>query len=190
MSEERLKELLRQADRCAESHRSSPGGDLADIVRRRARSRHIRRISFSSAAAAVILVAIGVWTVVSMSNVRNARQIAALEAKVAELTAQMETSLRFVKELTQHEREHARRLQLERELAAIPDPLEEIARQDDRTAFVMVYQADKLYRELNLRGSAVKTYNRVIKLFPENRWAEVAKERLSQMSQSDSNNEI
>ena len=190
MSEERLKELLRQADRCAEFHRSSPSGDLADIVRRRARSRHIRRISFSSAAAAVILVAIGVWTVAGVSNVRNARQIAALEAKVAELAAQMETSLRFVKELTQHEREHARRLQLERELAAIPDPLEEMARQDDRTAFVMVYQADKLYRELNLRGSAVKTYNRVIKLFPENRWAEVAKERLSQMSQSDSNNEI
>ncbi len=189
MSEERLKELLRQADRCAESHRSSPSGDLADIVRRRARTRHIRRISFSSAAA-VILVAIGVWTVVGVSNVRNARQIAALEAKVAELAAQMETSLRFVKELTQHEREHARLLQLERELAAIPDPLEEIARQDDRTAFVMVYQADKLYRELNLRGSAVKAYNRVIKLFPENRWAEVAKGRLSQMSKSDNNNEI
>ena len=190
MGEERLKELLRQADRCAESHRSSPGGDLANIVRQRARSRHIRRVSFSSAAAAVILVAIGVWTVAGVLSVRNVRQIATLQAKVAELTAQTEVSHKLVKELAQRERQRARLLQLRRELAAIPDPLEEIARQDDRTAFVMVYQADKLYRELNLRGSAVKTYNRVIELFPENRWAEVAKERLSQMSQSESNNEI
>lgn len=185
MNEERLKELLRQADRCAESHRSIPGGDLADIVRRRARSRHIRRISFSSVAAAVILAAIGVWTVAGMLNARNARQIAALQAKVAELGVQTEASQKFIAELVEREKQSMRLLALEEELASIPDPLVEIERQYDKTAFVLVYQADRLYKELNLKGSAVETYNRVIDLFPENKWAEVARTRLSEMSESE-----
>ncbi len=48
-----------------------------------------------------------------------------------------------------------------------------------------MYQADRLYKELNLKGSAVETYNRVIDLFPENKWAEVARTRLSEMSESE-----
>ena len=78
-----------------------------------------------------------------------------------------------------------RLLELEEELASIPDPLVEIERQYDRAAFVLVYQADRLYKELNLKGSAVETYNRVIDLFPENKWAEVARMRLSKMSESE-----
>lgn len=185
MSEERLKELLRQADRCAESHRSSPSGGLADIVRGRARSRHIKRISFSSAAAAVVFAAVGLWVVGGILDGRNARQIARLEEKVAELTMQTEASQKFISELVEREKQSVRLLELEDELASIPDPLAEIERQYDRAAFVLVYQADRLYKELNLKGSAVETYNRVIDLFPENKWAEVARTRLSEMSESE-----
>ena len=166
MGEEKLIELLQRADKCAGAHPDAETCDLADIVRRRARSRRVKRIGISTAAAAVILAGIGVWAVAGMLNIRNDKQIAALQAKVTELAAQMESSQELVKELVQREREHKRLMELERQLASIPDPLQEIARENDRTAFIMVYSADKLYRELNLSGSAVETYNRVIELFP------------------------
>jgi outer membrane protein assembly factor BamD (BamD/ComL family) len=79
------------------------------------------------------------------------------------------------------ERRQSRLEELEAQLASIPDPLEEIRKQVDKTAFILVYQADRLYRELNETESAVETYNRVIRLFPRNQWAAVARERLSEI---------
>ncbi len=143
------------------------------------------RVGLSSVAAAVVFAAVGLWVVGGILDERNARQIARLEKKVAELTLQTEASQRFISELVEREKQSMRLLELEEELASIPDPLVEIERQYDRTAFVLVYQADRLYKELNLKGSAVETYNRVIDLFPENKWAEVARTRLSEMSESE-----
>jgi outer membrane protein assembly factor BamD (BamD/ComL family) len=79
------------------------------------------------------------------------------------------------------ERRQSRLNELEAQLASIPDPLEEVQKQVDKTAFILVYQADRLYRELNQTDSAVENYNRVIKLFPENQWAKVARQRLSEI---------
>jgi hypothetical protein len=189
MSEEKLIELLRQADRHAGSCRSVGDGNIAETVRMRLRSRRIKKIACSSAAAAVLMAGICVWAVAGILDVRTDRQIAALEAKVVDLSAQTKVSQKLVADLMARERQSRRLIQLERELAAISDPLEEIARQNDRTAFIMVYQADRLYRELNLTGSAVETYNRVIELFPENKWAQVARERLSNMSKNRKDNE-
>jgi hypothetical protein len=62
-----------------------------------------------------------------------------------------------------------------------PGDVEEMQKQVDKAAFTLVYQADRLYRELNQTGSAVEAYNRVIRLFPENRWAKVAKQRLAEI---------
>ena len=53
----------------------------------------------------------------------------------------------------------------------------------DRTAFLLIYQADRLYLELNQTESAVAAYKELIQLFPDNRWAQVARERLSQIEQ-------
>jgi hypothetical protein len=189
MSEDKLKTLLQRADRFAEGRRVSVCDNVADAVRKRLHYRHIKRIGISSVAAAVILVGVGVWAVAGYLSAKNSRQIAVLEQKVAELAAQSEASQKFVKELLRNEREHDRLMQLEMELASIPDPLVEMAFEDDKTAFVMVYQADRLYRELNLKDSAVETYNRVIELFGETRWAQVARERLSEIEKSKINNE-
>jgi outer membrane protein assembly factor BamD (BamD/ComL family) len=51
----------------------------------------------------------------------------------------------------------------------------------DKTAFLLIYQADRLYKELNQTESAVTAYQEVIQLFPDNRWAQVAKERLAEI---------
>jgi len=79
------------------------------------------------------------------------------------------------------ERRQSRLNELQAQLASIPDPLEEVREQVDKTAFILVYEADRLYNELNQTDSAVENYNRVIKLFPENRWAKVARQRLSEI---------
>ena len=184
MNDDRLKMLLQDADRRANLHPAMCGGDLAKAVRRRAHRRRVMRVGLSSVAAAVVFAAVGFWVVGGILDERNARQIARLEEKVADLTMQTEASQKFIAELVEREKQSMRLLELEAELASIPDPLVEIERQYDKAAFVLVYQADRLYKELNLKGSAVETYNRVIDLFPENKWAEVARTRLSEMSES------
>ena len=185
MNDDRLKKLLQDADRGANLHPAMCGADLTKAVRRRAHKRRVMRVGLSSVAAAVVFTAVGFWVVGGILDGRNARQIALLEAKVADLTMQTEVSQKFIAELVEREKQSMRLLELEEELASIPDPLVEIERQYDKTAFVLVYQADRLYKELNLKGSAVETYNRVIDLFPENKWAEVARTRLSEMSESE-----
>ena len=52
----------------------------------------------------------------------------------------------------------------------------------------MLYQADLLYKQLNLKDSAAEAYQRVIELFPDNRWAETAKQRLKEMEEQPKSN--
>jgi len=59
--------------------------------------------------------------------------------------------------------------------------MEQVERQVDKAAFVLIYQADRLYKELNRTESAVAAYKEIIQLFPTNRWAEVARERLAEI---------
>jgi len=58
----------------------------------------------------------------------------------------------------------------------------------DKTAFVMLYQADRLYKQLRQTDSAVEAYKEIIQLFPENQWADVARERLSEIQEHRINN--
>jgi hypothetical protein len=106
-----------------------------------------------------------------------------LEEQVRQLQAQTDMTLRLVREVLDKDRQERRLAALKAELASIPDPVKEIDRQVDKTAFILVYQADKLYKELNETDSAVRAYKEVIQLFPTNQWADVARERLSQIEQ-------
>jgi hypothetical protein len=89
--------------------------------------------------------------------------------------------LKLVREVAESDRRERRLGALEAELAGIGDPMKEIERQVDKAAFVMVYEADRLYQQLNQTESAVEAYKEVIRLFPRNRWATVARERLSEI---------
>ena len=61
------------------------------------------------------------------------------------------------------------------------DPLEDVRRQVEKAAFTTLYQADRMYRELNLRDSALASYRQVILLFPDTPSAKVARQRLSEI---------
>jgi len=134
------------------------------------------------------MVAFSIWSLTQRTaQTMEQDRIAALESQVRQLNAQAEVAMNLIQEVLEEERRQSRLDELEAQLANIPDPLEEMQKQVDKTAYILVYQADRLYRELNQTDSAVENYRRVIELFPENRWAKVARKRLSEIKSEKSN---
>jgi len=183
VNEEQVKQLLAEVDEAA--GRPIFRGLTTAGIRRQAQRRRLVRVAAPASLAAVLAVAAAlsaVWMRTGES-LPQPQRIASLEKQVQQLQAQTDTALKLVQEVLERDRQDRRLAALETELASIPDPVQEIDRQVDKTAFILVYQADKLYKELNQRESAVAAYKEVIQLFPTNRWAAVARERLSQIEQ-------
>jgi cell division protein FtsL len=185
MTDDKLKNLLQKADRTAGP--PEPVSVKLSEIRQRAHHRWILFSKASVAAAAVILVAVGIWTV-SNKNLPPDQQekIASLESQIKQLQTSTDAAISLINEVLESERRQNQLKELEIQLASMPDPLEKVQQQVDKTAFILVYQADRLYRELNQTDSAVETYKRVIQLFPENQWAKVARERLEQIKENQS----
>ncbi len=181
MTDDKIKILLQEADRIA----GRPAQVRVDLsaLRRRAGRRRLASLAGPVAAAAMLVIALGIWSpgIKTPEPTGGQRKIASLETQVKQLQASTDAALALIHEVLEDERRQSRLEELEAKFASIPDPLEEIRRQVDKTAFILVYQADRLYRELNETESAVETYNRVIRLFPRNQWAAVARERLSEI---------
>ncbi len=182
MNEEQIKSLLEDADRAAGPPQY--GAVRARDIRLRLRRRRSIAIAAPAAAAAILLCGVALWNRRPHPQEPAAEpqeRIASLEEQVRQLQEQTETTMRLVQEVLAKERQERRLAALQAELASIPDPAQELQRQADKTAFTLVYQADRMIRELDQTESAVETYEQVIRLFPENRWADVARERLAQI---------
>lgn len=190
MTENRLRNLLQGADRTA-GPPVQVSVDLS-VIHRRARRRHLVTLLVPVAAAAVILVALGVWGVSIRlgKTASEQKRIASLQMEVKQLQLQTDATLKLIEEVLESERRQRQLDKLYAELASIPDPLEEIQTQVDKTGFILVYQADQMYRELKLIDSASRMYRRVIELFPQSRWAAVARQRLSEIQESQPNKQI
>jgi tetratricopeptide (TPR) repeat protein len=182
MNAERIRNLLEDVDRAAGPPRYGPVR-ARDIRRRYHRRRRIA-IAVPAFVAAVLLFGVALWQLHPQGEEHATGQqdrIASLEDRIDQLQAQTDATLRLVQDVLAKERQEQRLEALQAELASIPDPAERLEQQADKTAFTLVYQADRLYRELNQTESAVEAYEQVIRLFPENRWADVARERLSEI---------
>ena len=182
MIEDKIKNLLQEADHTA-GLPSPVSANLSAAVRRRAHRRRFVNLAAPLAAAAVVLIAAGIWslTIRTTETTPERERITLLEIQLKQLQARTDEALNLIQEVLVEEQKQHSLDELEAQLASIPDPLEEIQKQVDKTAFILVYHADRLYRELNRTNSAVETYNRVIELFPKNRWAQVARQRLSEI---------
>jgi len=182
MIEDKIKELLQDADRMA-GFPPPISVNLLAAVRRRAHHRRFLNLAVPLAAAAVVLIAAGLWSLaIRTAETRGEKEkIALLETQLKQLQARTDAALNLIQDVLEKEQKRHSLDELEAQLASIPDPLEEIQKEVDKTAFILVYQADRLYRELNRTDSAVETYNRVIELFPKNRWAQVARQRISEI---------
>jgi len=183
MTEERIERRPRRAD-----DRAGPpvfGPITAAGVRKRIhRRRVIRTVVPLTAAAAIALVVLFSDAPANRQRpgpVEESQRMAALEEQVRQLQERMDATLRLVENVLAQDRRQRRLDDAEAELASAPDPMEQVQRQVDKAAFVLIYQADRLYRELNRTESAVAAYKEIIQLFPTNRWAEVARERLAEI---------
>lgn len=190
MTEDKIQHLIQSADRAA-----GPPVQVSlelSVIHRRARRRHLATLLVPVAAAAVILVALGVWGVsIRLGQTASEQEkIASLEAQVEQLQARADATLKLIQEIVENERRQRRLDQLQAELTSIPDTLQEVQEQVEKTAFIMVYQADRMYRELNQRDSAIRTYERTIELFPQTESAEVARQRLSEIQRNQPNTQI
>jgi len=181
MTEDKIRNLLQQADKTA----GGPALVRVNIftIRRRAGRKNMINLVAPLASAAVLMVALSILALMFRTTEPAPEQekIALLESRIKQLQARADAALGLVQEVLDEERRQSRLDELQAQLASIPDPLEEVQNQIDKTAFILVYQADRLYRELNQTDSAVENYNRVIELFPENRWAKVARQRLTEI---------
>ena len=181
MREDEIKKLLQRADKTAGG--PSPVRVNLSAIHHRANRKKIITLAVPLTAAAVLMVVLGIL-VLRFENTgptEEQKKIALLENQVKQLQARTNAALDFIQQVLDEERRQNRLDKLEAQLASIPDPLEEVQKQVDKTAFILVYQADRMYRELNQTDSAVENYKRVIELFPENRWAKVARQRLKEI---------
>ncbi len=186
MTEDKIKNLLQKADQTAGGP-ASISANLAAAVRRRANRRQTANLAVRIAAAAVVLLALGFWSYTAKKT-RDQQRIVALEKQIKQLHAQTDATLNLVREVLDEDRKQRRLQELQAQLAGYSDPLEEIQKQVDKTAFILIYQANRMYRELDQKASAIQAYNRVIEFFPQSRWAEEARQRLSEIKNNQPNN--
>ena len=174
-----LEHLLRQVDQAAARPAPLPA-DLADRVIRQARRRRAAKLG---GALVVLLAATGVAAVLFQApgapvRLTEAPPAAPVPAEIDSTEAQVKSRLVVIEHLLAREKQR-RRLARAQAIIARPDPLERLDRQLEQTALVIVAQADRKVRQWNLKGSAARDYRRVIELFPQTRWAAVARERLT-----------
>ncbi|MHC4205272.1 MAG: hypothetical protein ACYSTT_11535 [Planctomycetota bacterium] len=181
MTEDKIKNLLQRVDRAAGG--IAPFKVNVSAIRRRAGRRNMINLVAPLASAAVLVVALSFLTLMFSNTepTQEQQKIVLLETRIKQLQARTDAALSLIQEVLEDERRQSRLDELHARLASIADPLEEVRNQVDKTAFILVYEADRLYNELNQTDSAVENYNRVIELFPENRWAKVARQRLSEI---------
>jgi hypothetical protein len=188
MTEDKIKNLLKETDRLS----GRPESFKVDIsaIQKKARRRKIINIASPVAAAAVLILGVCFLVLQAPDTGPTEKPVetATTQMKIKQLQANTEATISLIHEILEQERSQQRLNELEVELASIPDPVEKVNEELDRTAFILVYSADKMYNELNLTDSAVETYKRVIKLFPDNQWAQVARERLDTIKNAENKN--
>lgn len=185
--QEKIESLLQQADRMA----GPPGPvsvGLQSITRRHVHRRR-KVVACLSIAAAIIFIA-GAWQwTVKVGRINEQKRVAAMETDLQLLRAQTNATLKVVNELLERQRRQQRIDELRAKLAAIEDPLEKVNEEIEKTAFIIVYYADKKWQRPSQRAAAIEDYKSVLRLFPDTRSAEKAKQRLGEIeNQSETHN--
>jgi len=164
------------------------GGPAPGRVLKRLEVRTLRRrVGAAGALAAAIVTAAAVMTLSSGPRVKTQEvagaEEAALRAEIARLQAEAEWRTDVVRHMLALERQRRLDEELRRQLAR-PDPAEQIVRDVEEVAFVIVHDADRVRQEEGGLESAVAAYRQVVRLFPRTRWANVARKRLADIDKS------
>jgi tetratricopeptide (TPR) repeat protein len=191
MTEDKLQNLLRDTD----DSFAAIQPDTQELLRS-VRSRAVRRnylktsLSFAAAACLVIALCFTLLTVEKGKKTLSPQQLASLQQDIKRLNAAADATLKLVTEVIERQNKIENLQRLNAQLASYGDPLQEIKDKIDETAFVLVYNADRLYNELDQKEKAVESYKRVIEFFPDTTSAGLARQRLSEIQKTQINNHI
>ncbi len=191
-SSDPLESLLQRADAAA-GPGPKLGEDLPQRVRQVARRARRIRLSVGAVAASIVLAGGLVWVFSvngpsgpgpyeqtgSVVGPSDAEQVASLRAEIERLDAEVASLSAMVRKMQELEADYQQQHELQRELARL-DISRQIARDMDEAVFIMIYDADLRLKE-GQRDSAVDIYQQIIRLFPKNRWAKVAREKLAKI---------
>ena len=192
MDEHRIEELLRGADAAAETPRDMPAelpGEIRRLAQRRRHARAIRRTAIVVIGLAALAGSV-LYTLPTRPGGDGRPKVvshlddAAMQAEIRRLDIEVETRMAIVDHMLRIERRQKRLSSLLRQLDR-PDPREQLHAQVERAAFILISQADRLDREEKSPHEAAEYYRRIVKLFPETRWARVAADRLQEIGTSD-----
>jgi len=180
MAEDTLINMLRKADELA-----GPPTDVlvrASDLRRRVHRRRLTTATISLAGVIVVLFTTGTWRRGGQAErPLETLSITALQAQMKALQAKTEAALNLISEVLEQDRISRQMAQHQTELAGMMDGMERARQQVDKTAFILLYQADQLYLHLNQANDAAQKYQQVIRLFPQSRSAQIAQQRLNEI---------
>lgn len=209
MNEQELQDLLRQLDQNTPTPPLTV--DLAQRVNRKVHYRkRIRRAMATVGIIVICIASLGLLSVrqkatlerepqavigndqerMNQSNQNTHQQVAQLQTDVKRLEEQINERLAFIEKILERQEQRQGVAQLEQQLAALGDPLEELEQQVDQAALTIYYQANRKLHELNLKEEAIADFQKVIKLFPKSFWAEKAQEQLQQLTPNSKGNLI
>ena len=191
MPDDKLEQLLHTADKSAGTPLYKPDS-LADAVHRRARRRRIKVVVAPIAAAVLILAGFCLFTFTNKTRQKplTPEQIASLNTQIRNLNEKTDATLKLVREVIERQKSLERLAKLNAQLAEFKDPLEQLNKNINKTALILVYYADKRYEESGNPQDVIQTYNRVIELFPDTNSAKLAKQKLVEIQKNKTNNQI
>lgn len=176
MTPDTLAQLLRQADREAGGPRTI-SDDLPERVHGLARQRS--RMKYHSGAAVIGLIAI---TGVLIGPRLRGNQAHPSTPTLAVSEAALDRELLAIRAETERLRAEFLKAQPPMPTRAQPiTPVPSVDEELERAAYLIVYQADRYRRELDMPDSAAATYRQTIDLFPGTRAAQTAQARLGQL---------
>ena len=160
------------------------GGPTPEAVSRRLRRRTSLRRAAAGGAVALAAVGILLFATYRPQPAGDARQAAAdeaaLRAEIARLEARADARLAEARRLLAIQAARHRRDECLRQLARL-DTAERIAQEAEETAFIIVYDADRLRERQGGTESAAAAYREAVRLFPQTKWAEVARKKLARI---------
>jgi hypothetical protein len=179
ITEESFQQLLADADnRAARSPVLDAHKVIASVrsMQTHRKRRNVILTGCASVAAAILIVGL-IWD----QHDRNKQlQIAQLQNQIELLNQRLDKTMAMVQQTLVTQRQQEKLNQLEGQLAEYDAAGQKRQAQEESTALTILIQADRL-QNANLHGDAQIFYKRIMELYPDTCWAQVARQKLESL---------
>jgi hypothetical protein len=148
----------------------------------RQKNRRVLLAGCSSIAAVILIVGL-IW----IQHDRNKQfQIAQLQDKIEALNQRLDKTMAMIQKTMVAQRQQEKLEQLEKQLVQYGDFDKKLQAQEENTALIILIQADRL-QNANLLKDAQAFYGRVVELYPNTYWAQIARQKLQSVQPPNKN---